>query len=299
MNNIIVKIIQDSICNGIRITTFELEYQRFIHAEFMTHRLFSRNAASSRAIPFKASCENIKNNTATPVHWGQNQPGMQAKGEVPELTKQGAKGVWEAARDAALSHATVLNDMGIHKQIVNRIPEPFSMIKVVLTATELANWYWLRAHEDAQPEIYELATKMLKAQEESTPMGLSPGQWHLPYIDRVKDEQVWYYNNGQHVDLETAKMISASCCAQVSYRKTDDSIDKARMIYQRLIESTPCHASPVEHQATPMQVANINYNNLEYWQDGTTHLDRGGSFWSGNFRGWIQNRQLIPNNAKW
>ena len=109
------------------------------------------------------------------------------------------------------------------------------------------------------------------------------------------------------VDLETAKMISVSCCAQVSYRKLDDSIEKAKKIYSMLnISSTdkPSHASPCEHQATPMLKSSYeDYTNLshlhESWEDGITHVRKNGSLWSGNLQGWIQERQLISNEAVW
>ena len=299
MSNITVKIIQDSVAGGVRITTYELEYPRFIHAEFMTHRLFSRNAASSRAIPFVAMCDNIVNNTAVPIYWGKNQPGMSAKEEINQLAKTGAVGVWQAARDSAIAHATVLNDMGVHKQIVNRLTEPFSMIKTVLTLTERDNWYWLRDHKDAQPEIAELAKLMKQADDNSVPVPLNYGDWHVPYVHTERDAhgQIWYYHDLNVIDKATARMISASCCAQVSYRKNDDSIEKAVKVYERLIQSEPVHASPVEHQATPMLYA-YSYMGQQNLEKGVTHIKRDGTLWSANFKGWIQFRQLIPNQSK-
>jgi hypothetical protein len=40
---------------------------------------------------------------------------------------------------------------------------------------------------------------------------------------------------------------------------------------------------------------------IEYWGKvpGITHQDREGQLWSGNLRGWIQHRKLIPNEAQW
>ena len=75
-----VKVIADSISAHTkqRITTLELEYPRFIHAELMTHRVFSRNSSSSRAIPIQTMINHIKATTAIPIHWGKNQSGMQA-----------------------------------------------------------------------------------------------------------------------------------------------------------------------------------------------------------------------------
>lgn len=323
------RIIADSICarSKKRITTFELEYPRFIHAEFMTHRLFSRNAASSRAIPVKKAIELIKENTAKPIHWGKNQPGMSAKEECNnEITIEHSiattpwcrDSTWTRARNYAIVHAEAFDNAGYHKQIVNRLLEPFSHIKVVCTATEYDNFFWLRNHPDAQPEICELAQKMLGALENNEPFILVEGEWHVPYYqegvwspfsDAVEGAVTIRDTDEYGNTLEDAIAISASCCAQVSYRKTDDSLEKARDIYKRLVESKPVHASPFEHQATPMQeyyfcddeqvLLHCNTDNETLDSEGITHFDRRGYAWSGNFKGWIQNRQLIPNNACW
>ena len=310
------KVVADSISPaGVRITTFELEYPRFIHAEFMTHRLFSRNAASSRAIPVNRAIQLIQENTAMPIHWGKNQPGMSAKEECNEpVTIDTGTGTredaWNYSRYLAVETAKAFDAAGYHKQIVNRLLEPYSHIKVVCTATEFDNFFYLRRHKDAQPEIQELANQMWEARQSSTPKVLHPGWWHVPYFQDGYwspfhlDEDTAPY---EPTSLEDAIAISASCCAQVSYRRLDDSVEKARDIYKRLVESKPAHASPFEHQATPMAesryredeqvllVVNPDNDNLD--SKGITHFDRKGHAWSGNFRGWIQNRQLIPDHV--
>lgn len=294
-------IIQDSTHMGKRIVTFELEYPRFIHAELMTHRQFSRNAASSRAIPIEKMITHVLENPAAPIHWGANQPGMQAKLELGNEAKFLAQDTWKDAIRSAVKWAKSLSNAGLHKQIANRVTEPFQVMKTIVTATERNNWFWLREHPDAQPEIHELARCMREAMEKSIPVGLSPGDWHVPYVDRHRwntGDPIHYAISGQQVTLEEAQMISASCCAQVSYRKTDDSLDKAKMVFSRLIDSEPVHASPVEHQATPMTNTSTHLGDFGSWEPGITHMDRKGHFWSGNFKGWIQFRQLIPNNAK-
>jgi thymidylate synthase ThyX len=291
-------VIQDSISNwGTRITTFELEYPRFIHAEFMTHRQFSRNAASSRAIPVEKMMEQIALNTGQPIHWGANQAGMQAKAEVADITE--AHATWMRACFSALSECRQLLSNGLHKQISNRVTEPFQMMKVIVTATEWSNFFWLRNHEDAQPEIHELARVMLEAHLASVPMTVHTSEWHVPYVNRVREyldgDLSYLGSQGEKISLEDAKIISASCCAQVSYRKSDDSLEKAKMVYQRLIGSEPVHASPVEHQATPMKTPQSPFGDCT--EVGVTHKDRKHDYWSGNFRNWIQLRQLIPNNC--
>lgn len=308
---ITAKIIKDSINPwGKRITTFELEFPRIVLPEFNTHRQFSRNAASSRAIPIAKVIEQVKSNPAMPFKFGKNRAGMQAKEDVDELTKEGAIGVWLAARDSAVAHAEVLVDMGLHKQVVNRLLEPFQHIKVVMTTTEYENWKWLRKHPDADPTIYELARVMEVARNESVPEQLLEGMWHTPYVNSHTKDSIQYFWDEELVPLtlEQAQKISCSSCAQVSYRKLDTSLEKAEDIYDKLVASEPVHASAFEHVA---QVIDLSKSDVE---GITAVLSRGmtdanteyndadviKNMVSGNFiGGWIQYRQLIPNNTKW
>lgn len=310
---ITAKIIAHSIApNGQVIVTWELEYQRFIHGEFMTHRLFSRNAASSRAIPVKTIIDQVRNNPAMPIHWGLNQSGMQAKSVLSDALTGSAKYLWKKAAHFAANIAEALTKVGLHKQATNRILEPFQTMKTVMTATCMDNFFWLRNHEDAQPEIRELARLMWEALQKSVPQKLNPGEWHVPYVCVVRPFtgplQYWDLRDAKQLTLEQAIAISSSCCAQVSYRKLDDSLEKAELVYKRLVDSEPVHASPFEHQATPMTERHtwkFEYTDADkyvthggkIWPDGVTHMDKDGNFWSGNFIGWIQHRQLIPNNV--
>lgn len=295
------KIIAHSIApNGQMIVTWELEYQRFIHGEFMTHRLFSRNAASSRAIPVATIIKQVRDNPAMPIHWGENQAGMQAKNVLSDALTHSAKYLWKKAANFAADIAEGLTKIGLHKQATNRILEPFQTMKTVMTATCMDNFFWLRNHEDAQPEIKELARLMWEALQASEPVPLKPGMWHVPYFG----DGYWFECQDTHPfhmgPLEEALAISSSCCAQVSYRKLDDTLEKAQMVYKRLVDSEPVHASPFEHQATPIMVPDMYCEDCQMqsvWEDGVTHVDKNKKFWSGNFVGWIQHRQLIPNNV--
>ena len=294
------RIIADSVNpRGTRITTFELEYPRIIHGELMTHRVFSRNAASSRAIPVSTMLDLIEANPATPSHWGKNQPGMQAQEELGELEKEEVKRLWFSACKSAVSHARVMNNIKAHKQVINRITEPYQHMKVVLTATDFANWFWLRDHTDADPTIAELAGRMSTSYNRSTPELLLDGQWHLPYVavSYSNGNQKYFeaFDSNKETTLEQALMISSSSAAQVSYRKTDGSLEKAQMVYDRLVNSTPVHASPFEHCAMCFDEA---VNSDGEWIKGLTHVNREGVYFSGNLRDWIQYRQLLPNNVK-
>lgn len=261
------------------------------NCELMTHRQFSRNSASSRAIPIDKMIELVQTNTAEPIHWGSNKSGMQAGDEITNTTS--AINAWIDARNDAIKHARKLQSLGLHKQIVNRVLEPFQTIKVLVTATNFDNFFNLRCHKDAQPEIKYLADLMYQAMQESTPMALQAGQWHLPYVKTTIGEsnQIRYFVNDELVDLDTAIKISCSCAAQVSYRKNDTSIEKAISIYDKLVNSDPVHASAFEHCATPIDNENPKL-------DGVTAFVRNSPMTalSGNFTHWVQYRQLIPNH---
>jgi hypothetical protein len=300
---IIARVVADSISahdlhsnNPSRIITFELEYPRFIHSEFMTHRMVSKNAASSRAIPVERNIEMIRARTAMPIHWGKNQPGMSAKEECFEIVKFKHDGVgykmtreqtWEYARDLAIKMALGLHQAGYHKQIVNRILEPYTFMKVVATATEWDNLFWLRNHPDAQPEFQELARCMLEAAKLSEPKVLTMNDWHAPYFG----EGCWVDGEDDN-PLGEALKTSVSCCAQVSYRKNDPSLEKAESIYEKLVKSIPLHGSPLEHQARPFNRA-IEKANMQAGKFTTDEND----WWSGNFRNWFQFRQTVKNNV--
>lgn len=264
-----VKIIADSISEaGKRITTFQLKYPRWIHAELLTHRVFSRNASSSRAIPVRKMIEQVRNNPAMPIHWGKNQSGMQAKEELWGNELGMANHWWLIAAQEAAENARMMMHNNAHKQIVNRILEPFQHIHVVLTATDFDNFFELRIHEDAQPEIYALALTMKKVMEECETQVLKVGEWHLPYLF---DYEI------NHSDLSTEDLckISAARCCRVSYLKhdgTQPSIEEDLKLFDRLVGSAPLHASPLEHQATPKN----NHDSVPI----------------SNLKGWIQYRKI-------
>ena len=308
---------------GKEIITWELVYPRFIHSEFLTHRLFSRNAASSRAIPVAKMLEMVREHPAMPVRFGANQAGMQDKGVdhtalvyIEELYNTAlangmdedraklfasinSSSAWRFAANKVAGIAEAFSNAGYHKQVANRLIEPFQWMKTVMTATEDDNWFWLRDHNDADPTIHALASVMWEAKQNSVPVTLTPNDWHMPYFNGSCGSGCWV-KDAETDSLEDALAISSSCCAQVSYRKLDDSLEKAKDIFAKLIESKPCHASPTEHQATPMKPHDVGINwscSVGTWEEGITHSDRQGKLWSGNFKGWIQHRQLIPDNV--
>jgi thymidylate synthase ThyX len=272
---ITAKVIADSIADNCpRLTTLQLRYPRFIHSEVMTHRAFSRNASSSRAIPIERLIQDVIDDPAMPIHWGANKPGMQAGEEL-----ESGEIEWILASESAIHHARRMARMGYHKQIVNRLLEPFAHINVLVTATEGAyeHFFALRDHPDAQPEIAALARVMRDAMSGSTPDHMSEGEWHLPYITADDCFEIEHeFNNGRTTSGQIAKAISAARCASVSYKTVDGkpmTIDKALQIYDKLAGSNPIHASPFEHIARPAPQGGNGCRNFDRWWQWRADID--------------------------
>lgn len=291
-----VKIIADSASPaGNRMTTFELVYPRMIHAELLTHRLFSKNAGSSRAVPVNKTIA-VNKQAVEPLIWGQNVAGMQSKGELTGIKLKLAKLAWRCASNTAFAMSKVLAKLGLHKQWANRITEPFSSIKIVCTATEYENFFWLRLDESAvQPEMHELATEMKQAYDMSLPVQLQAGQWHMPYVENkvLEGQQVFFDASGSEISLEEALRISASCCAQVSYRNLDESLEKANAIFAKLFSGPKPHMSPTEHQGRVMIYEKFDLHSGVQFVRGVTAMDRNSNYLSGNLKGFCQFRHLL------
>jgi len=256
------RIILDSMSpSGVRLTTLEARYPRLIHAEMMTHRVFSRNAASSRAIPIKKMIAAVRDEPAMPIYWGKNQAGMSARAQIEGPALEAARAEWQRALDNALASVERLShsDIDLHKQLVNRILEPFSWITVIITATEWSNFFTQRCHEDAQPEIHHIAELMLAAYRESSPHEIALEQWHLPL---VQDDE-------RSMDAATLCKLSVARCARVSYLTHEGTRDIAKDIelYDRLLGGgANGHWSPFEHVATPLVDPRIESGNLRGWK---------------------------------
>jgi hypothetical protein len=270
------KVIKDSISEqGKRITTLQVKFHRFILPEFNTHRVFSRNFSSSRAIPTSKLLDQVAKDPAMPVFWGKNQPGMQAAEEMEN--KYEAEVRWREAAQKAANVAARMAELGCHKQTVNRIIEPYLWAQGIITSTEFSNFFELRDHEDAQPEIRELAIRMREAMNNSSPTLLRPGQWHLPYISE-EDANDSFFSTPENKWL--LHKISAARCCRVSYLKHDGSVPNLGddlALFARLANSVPIHASPLEHQAAPDDT-----NEIGGFSNPSMH---------GNLHGWIQFRK--------
>ena len=285
--------------DGQYLSTGVLQYPRFIHAEFMTHREFSRNASSSRAIPVAKVIDQVRNDPAMPIHWGKNQPGMQAHEELPPLIIEEMKEAWIKAAWAAADIAEQMMDAGLHKQVANRVLEPFQWMHVVVTTTSHSNFDGLRLHPDADPNIHHLAQVWLDARKQHMPNQLAYGEWHLPFIDQDDWATAQRYCQvgritrdmpGYHEVVDVLKKVSAARCARVSYLnhegKRPDLLEDLKL-FDRLVRSEIIHASPTEHQATPDTfIQDADNPKWDMWQLQPLH---------GNLPGWIQFRKTLPN----
>ena len=283
------KIILDSIGpNGARATTFELTMPRIVLAEFNTHRMFSRNAASSRAIPVERLLKRIEEDPMMPVWWGKNQSGMQASEELSPDAKGVAQRAWLEGGEAAVKFARRLAgpEINLHKQIANRVIEPWMFTTVICTGTEFENAWALRVDPAAQPEFERTMRKAYELYLLNEPRKLQAGQWHLPYVTGYDEDEL---RKEDFLTDEEFCHISVGRCARVSYL-THDGVRDVRadcdLSRGKIIRSG--HMSPTEHPLQAMTEAE--------WLDYASEL---ASYWIhdripvGNVWGWRQFRKTL------
>lgn len=273
-----VKVLADSVAPcGKRLTTWECTYPRIIHSEIMTHRALSRNSASSRAIPTEKLIQRVLDDPFVPIYIGKNQKGMQAGGELEEEARRAALEAWLLTRDSAVAGARRLAALGTHKQLANRLIEPWMWITVIISATETDNFFGLRDHEAAEPHFQMLAREMRRTRNESTPRVLSAGEWHLPMVSVEDRAAVWTACTGKEVPKDEAEAarafsdhlssravdstldivqenlikVSVGRLARVSYLTHDGRRDVKEdvRLHDDLMAKQPLHASPAEHVA--------------------------------------------------
>ena len=300
------QILADSISpHGHRLTTFEVTYPRFVHAELLTHRTLSRNSASSRAIPVKKMLDAIKEDPVLPVWWGKNQSGMQAKEEVKGTARTLSEKYWLEARNSAVSYVETLGMFDLHKQISNRITEPWMWITVIVTATEWKNFFALRCHPDAQPEINKIAVMMRDLYKRSVPMELAIGDWHTPMIlDTDEDLDGPIFVDAAATFFPARVLVSTGRTARVSYLTHEGNRDPLADTELALRLADAKHWSPWEHAATPFDtdevtlIKDLEKGIMQNWSTkglhSTLNLGRADALWfSGNFRGWHQARKFF------
>lgn len=294
------KIIADSLSEqNHRITTMVLVFPRIVLSEFNTHRMLSRNSASSRAIPFKKMLEMAKTDPFIPIRWMKEHTGMQGTEYLSFPAVGYCEEKWLEARDEAVRCSEYLsNTEGVSKQICNRLLEPFLYHTVICTATEWENFFALRAHPAAEIHIADLAQKMLDVYNESEPKQLKPGEWHLPFGDNVLIPGT----RGIEYNTELALKIATARCARVSYGTFEGKNDYEADIklHDRLAASG--HFSPFEHCCRAMYDDEYRYYFTKQkaqrvpHSDGHHHLEATEQLgWCGNYRGFIQYRKLFDN----
>lgn len=263
-----------------------LTYPRCIHAEFMTHRVLSKNSASSRAIPVRRMIQDVIDHPYIPLKWGKEQKGMQAMEFFEGDEKQALIDQWLSDRDEAVQKATWYVDRGAHKQIVNRILEPYAHIKVFVTGTKWSNFLGLRDHEAAEPHIQILAREIRRELAKPPMQFLVPGQWHLPWV-KPEDWRKFEPTHTPHPDLIK---LSVARSAHTSYQTVDGremTFHLATELADRLLSSRPLHASPTEHQAKADR--RITTTSNQRWE---------GSGLEGNLSpGWVQLRKTLSNES--
>lgn len=342
MSKISATIVADSINQqGDRITTMLVTFPRFILAELNTHRMLSKNSASSRAIPFKKMVESITNDPFIPIAWQKEHSGMQGTEYITDKNETEYNiSNWLQARDYALDQANYLTTNKVTKQLCNRLLEPFMWHTVLITATEWENFFALRCpqyeHEPdllrpkrsrkdwinfnneltneklrkpqseinwllinkGQAEIHmmALAEAMWDAMNESAPKLLQPGQWHIPFGDKIdwnKDFQGFYYSQKDPDENLLAVKISTAMAARTSYTVVGDekefSYEKQIELHDRMANQVPFHASPFEHCARAM-------TNDEYYQYFKGPKYFNGNGWCRNYKGFIQYREILEND---
>jgi thymidylate synthase ThyX len=305
-----VKILADSVSpEGCRLTTFEVTFPRLVLAEFNTHRVFSRNSASSRAIPVATQLRRILEEPYVPSEFGSNRPGMQAGIPLQDEKATLARREWLAARDSAVFHVLGLVSvpthgktvpsptelverveelaaltrakaipedwLNVHKQLANRLLEPFMWHTLLVTATEWSNFWNLRTHADTQPELRRIARMMRAQWERHRPEARDYDEWHLPLVGACAG-----HPNDRELPLDQLIKVSVGRCARVSYLTHDGVRDAAAdlLLHDRLLANG--HLSPFEHAARPMSPAEL-----------------GESKWCGNFCGWRSYRKELPGES--
>jgi hypothetical protein len=300
----VVNILADHIAStsSSRLTTFELTFPRFILAELNTHRMLSRNSASSRAIPTEKHIQRVLDHPFVPLTFNKRVKGMGIGDAFDEDAAETAREIWTIARDDAVRAARALNEMGLDKSRANRLLEPFMWHTAIVSATEWDNFFALRDHPAAQPEFRILAEMMREEYEQNAPTYINEGEWSLPLTSDFPMEDM-------RPDWDRWKKISASRCARVSYDRHTDSepIENTVERAERMLVQIPPHLSSFEHVARPfteaeMQAAHNARSQYEDdcrdfgWEFDAQYAD--SFYFKGNFRGWVQMRWEIPNQAR-
>ena len=245
-----VKVLLDSVnpYTGTRLTTLHCVYPQFIHQQVLTHRMFSRNSSSLRAISFNRASEEFEIVYPT---WTEEKKGMQGSLVTEEKSILSAESYLRCMHKDVLYWCKKMGDLGIHHQDINNYLRPFQNIHTVITATDFENFFQQRLHESTKPDMQQLAQLIYDALKESKPEQTT---WHTPLINDLLEST---YTNKQ------LELISAARLARISYFKWQDDPQKDLELAKKLIENN--HPSPFEHVAFAQQ-DNEYYGNFKSWK---------------------------------
>ena len=331
MNKISAKIIADSADNrGNRITTFVLTYPRFILPELNTHRMFSRNSASSRAIPFEKMVKMVEEDPFIPIAWQKDHKGMQGTEYFNEEESKSKIKEWLIARDNAVTQAKKLHSEGVTKQLCNRLLEPFLWHTVLLTATEFENFFKLRCpqyvinwYPKDRPEALEPTQATFKSKEQAIlytgecsnwtendwrmsniaqaeihMQALAEAMWDAynkstPVFLRENQWHIPYRENIDRDNIDDVIKIATARCARLSYMTFDNEIDyeKDIKLHDKLIENG--HLSPLEHicQCLTEEEYQASTKTIGFY-NGRSVIEEG---WCSNLKGFKSYRYIIEN----
>lgn len=331
MNKISANIVADSISiHGDRVTTFLLTFPRFILPELNTHRMFSRNSASSRAIPFEKMVKMVEEDPFIPIAWQKDHKGMQGTEYFNEEESKSKIKEWLIARDNAVTQAKKLHSKGVTKQLCNRLLEPFLWHTVLLTATEFENFFKLRCpqyvinwYPKDRPEALEPTQATFKSKEQAMLYtgecsNWTENDWRMSNIAQAEihmqalaeamwdaynkstpvflRENQWHIPYRENIDkdnIDDVIKIATARCARLSYMTFDNEIDyeKDIKLHDKLIENG--HLSPLEHicQCLTEEEYQASTKTIGFY-NGRIILEEG---WCGNLRGFKSYRYIIEN----
>lgn len=331
MNKISANIVADSISiHGDRVTTFLLTFPRFILPELNTHRMFSRNSASSRAIPFEKMVKMVEEDPFIPIAWQKDHKGMQGTEYFNEEESKSKIKEWLIARDNAVTQAKKLHSEGVTKQLCNRLLEPFLWHTVLLTATEFENFFKLRCpqyvinwYPKDRPEALEPTQATFKSKEQAMLYtgecsNWTENDWRMSNIAQAEihmqalaeamwdaynkstpvflRENQWHIPYRENIDkdnIDDVIKIATARCARLSYMTFDNEIDyeKDIKLHDKLIENG--HLSPLEHicQCLTEEEYQASTKTIGFY-NGRSVIEEG---WCSNLKGFKSYRYMVEN----
>lgn len=306
------EIVADSVhkTTNKRIVSVLVTLPRIVLAELNTHRMFSRNSASSRAIPAAKMIENVRTNPFIPIKFQKGHKGMQGTEYHEGDAELHLIHRWEILALNAAAQAEGLLKADLTKQLVNRTMEPYMWHTVLITATEWDNFFNLRLNKAAEIHINEAALCIHEAMSESSPKEIQPGEWHIPFGDRFEEDRLLdiasdllggcdttfeeHEDDCRRMFPELKAKISIARCARLSYLNYEgkDDYEADLALYEQLMKMG--HWSPFEHVARAMtDKERAMYTKSFPSKDGIHAITSFG--WSRNFQDFVQYRQLVDS----